>query len=113
ERALDRWLVLAPAQNLCPVADPPAARVVVGDLDDEFRPQPDPLHFLLGLPPRRVAVSTVPGLVRPELGQQALLLRRRDPRGVPDDVELAVVVVEPQDQRADGPGLLARTVAGD
>src|SRR3984885_13389186 len=57
--ALLRRLVLAPAEDLRPVADAPAARVVEGDLDDELGAQGDPLELALALPTAGVAGGAV------------------------------------------------------
>ncbi len=95
------------------MADAPVADVIEADLDHELRPQLDPLELLLALPAAGVAVPALARLVRRELGDQRALLRRAQARRVADDVQLAVVVVEPQDQRADRPGLLAGAIADD
>ncbi len=95
------------------MADPAVAGVVEGDLDDELGAQRDPLQVLLALPPARVAVPAMAGLVRRQLGHQRALLGGSQPGGVPDDVQRPVGVVETEDQRADGALVLARPVAGD
>src|SRR5207253_8424048 len=105
--ALFGGLVGTPAQELCAVADPPARDVVEGDLADELGPQPLPHELLVGLPPARLTGPALVGPVGLEQLEQLALLLRGESRGVPDDAQLAAVVVQPQDQRSDGVGLLA------
>src|SRR5262249_34514653 len=112
ELAVQRSLILAPAEDLGPVADAPAARVIERHLDDQLRTQGDPLELSLALPAARVAVAAVSGFVRGQLADQRALLGRLEPRGVADDVQLSGIVVQAEDQRADRVGLLARPPAG-
>ena len=53
------------------------------------------------------------GAVGLEQVQQLALLLGAEAGGVPDDVQLAVLVVHPEDQRADGALLLAEAEGGD
>ena len=108
-----RGLVLAPAQDLRPVADATAAGVVERDLDDQLGAERDPLEVLLALPAAGIAVAPLAGLVRRELAHERPLLGGLQPRGVPDPAQLAGVVVEPEDQRADRARLLAGAVPDD
>ena len=73
EQALARRLVLAPAEDLRAVADPPVARVVVADLDDQLGPQRDPLELALGLPAARLAAAALAGLVGGQLARERAL----------------------------------------
>src|SRR5581483_5372576 len=67
ERALERRLVLAPAQDLGAVPDTSPTRVVVGHLDHQFGAELDPLEILFALPAARIAVAALAGLVGLEL----------------------------------------------
>ena len=95
------------------MADPSAALVVELDLDHQLGPQRDPLELLLVLPAARVAVAALTRRKRREPLDQLTLLGGAQTRGVPDDPQRAGFVVEAEDQRADGPRLLARPVADD
>src|SRR5580704_5440660 len=81
ERALRRFLVRAPLQDLGSVADAAVADVVKRDLDDQLGAQRDPLEILLALPPARVTVAALAGLVRGEPIDQGALLGRAQARG--------------------------------
>src|SRR5690606_7632713 len=50
EGAVARVLVLAPAHDLRPVADPAVGDVVEGDLDDQLRAERDPLEVAVARP---------------------------------------------------------------
>src|SRR5271163_3652099 len=112
EQALARRLVLAPAPKLGPVADAPGAHVVEVDLDDELRSQPAPLELAPLGPAARLAASPIAGLVRGEETDEPALLGRLQPRAVTDDAQLAVVV-QAEDEGADGVGLLPGAPADD
>src|SRR4051794_9893789 len=113
ERALARVLVLAPAHELRAMADAVARDVVEVDLDYELWPQALPHEFLVGLPATRLAAAA---LVRPvwleQRGKLALLLGR-EAGGVADHVELAGVVVGPEDERTQRALRLAEAEGGD
>ena len=85
-----RRLVVAPAQDLRPVADAPGRDVVEADLDHELGPQRDPLEVAVGRPAARVGRAALAGLVRGQRLDQLALLLRLQARGVADDVQLAV-----------------------
>src|SRR5829696_9382046 len=111
--ALARSLVVAPAAQLRAVADAVVRDVVERDLDDQLRPQRDPLELALAVPPARVAHAALARLIRRERPRQLPLLLGLEAGGVADDAELAGVVVEAEDQRADRPLLLAGAPADD
>src|SRR5262249_29153725 len=108
QRALAGLLVVAEAQDLRPVADPPTAHVVEGHLDDQLRAQLDPLELAPGAPAARLAGAPPAGLEPGEHRRKLALLLRAEAGAVADDVELAGLVVEPEDEGADGPLVLAR-----
>src|SRR5205085_9836506 len=97
---------LAPAAKLGAVADALRRDVVEVDLHDELGPQGDPLQLLAGAPAARVGGAALAALVRGEEADQPPLLGGAEPRAVPDDAQLAIVV-EAEDQRSDCVGLLA------
>src|SRR5688500_16369041 len=105
--AFARLLVVPPAKELCPVPDPLAGYVVEGDLDDELGAQPLPHQLLVGLPAARLARPALVGAVRLELREQLALLLCLESGCVADDVQLPVVVVHAEDQRAERALLLA------
>src|SRR5918994_7306524 len=111
--AVGRGLVVAPARDLGAVADPVVAGVIGGDLDDELRPQRDPLEVAVAGPAARVAHAALSGLVWRELLDQLALALGAQARGVADGAQLAALVVEAEDQRADGVRLLAGAPADD
>src|SRR5579859_427127 len=94
----------------------PALELVVGDLADQLRPDADPLALLALLAPRPPRLPT--GHARPVLGlpavpellgalaerlQRLLQLAARgrvEGGGVADVMELALVVVKPEQQRS-------------
>ena len=108
--ALPRRLVLAPAQQLRPMPDAPAADVVEGDLDHQLGPQRDPLQLLVALPAARVALPCSPVAYGARC-RPARALRAPSARTVADGRSSPAVVVEAQDQRADRALLLARPPA--
>src|SRR3954467_7300798 len=73
ELALLRALVVAPADERRAVPDAPVADVVVAHLDDELRPQRDPLQVATVGPARRLAAAALAGLVGRELGDELAL----------------------------------------
>ena len=90
------------------MADPLPGDVVVADLDDQLGAQALPGELLVGLPAALLALAALAGPVGLEqVDQLALLLRAAEARAVADDVQLAGVVVEAEDQRADDALLLA------
>src|SRR5262249_17026633 len=131
EGARARRLVGSPAQERGAVAESPPAEprailgrlgvawpVVEGDLAHPVRPQRVPIrHFLAGAPPTLTAPATArpafvgwahetgaPGIelaVRLEKRHQLAFFGRLEGRGEPDVMQRAVVVVQPQQQRAD------------
>src|SRR5439155_7550260 len=113
ELALLRRLVVAPALELRSVADAVARDVVELDLADELRSQPLPHELLLRLPAARLAGAALAGAVRLEQLEQLSLLRRVEARAMTDHVELALVVVEAEDQRADRALVLSEPERGD
>jgi len=60
-----------------------------------------------------VAVTALTGFVWRQPGWQRSFLRRAQARGVAHDVQLTTWVMQAQDQRPDGAGLLAWAVARD
>src|SRR4051794_4383951 len=111
DRALARRLVVAPALDLRPVADPPGGDVVERDLHHQLGPQQDPFELVRRPPARGLACPALAGLVRPQLLHQLALLGRLEPRRVADLARVASLVVETKDQRADRALLLARPPA--
>src|SRR5215211_31746 len=112
EGALARLLVLAPAQQLGPVADAARAHVVEADLDHQLRPQRDPLELPVRRPAARIGGAPLARLVRLERRSQLPFLLCLEARGVAHDAELPVVV-EAQDERAHRALLLAGSPADD
>src|SRR4051812_24283838 len=113
EETLRRLLVVAPADDLGAVPDAVVGGVVEGDLDDELGAQVDPFELAGVVPARRVAHAALAGLVGGELGGQLALLGGLEAGRVADDAELAVGVVQAEDQGADGALLFARAPAHD
>src|SRR5579875_1193449 len=113
ERAFLRSLVLPPAQQLGAVADATAAGLIEADLDDELGTKLYPLELLLVLPAARITAAAGSCLVFGQTFAQGPLLRGLDARAVADDPQRAGLVVEPEDQRSHGAGLLAGAVTGD
>src|SRR5439155_11723437 len=113
DRALARRLVVAPALDLGAVADAPAADVVEGHLDHELGAELDPLELAPVGPARRLAGSALARLVGLQPLDERALLARGEAAGVPDLAQLAAGVVEPEDDRADGPLALARPPPDD
>src|SRR5215218_858691 len=111
EAVLGRF-VLPPAQELGAVADAAARDVVEGHLADELGAEALPDELLLGLPAARLAGAPLVGAVRLEQLEQLALLSRPEAGGVTDDVELPVVVVHAEDERAHGARLLAEAERG-
>src|SRR6478609_199440 len=89
DRALPRRLVLAPPEQLRPVADALAADLLERDLDDQLGSQRDPLQLLVALPAARVGAAALARLVRRQPLAQRALLGRAYARRVADDLELA------------------------
>src|SRR6478672_11263576 len=104
--AVTRVLVVAPAQELRPVADALVAGVVEGDLDDELRSHHRAVHLARGVPAARLGAKALAGLVGGEEGRQLALLLGRETRAVPDLAQVALGVVERQRERAERAGLL-------
>src|SRR4051812_20519881 len=75
--------------------------------------QGDPLEVAAVGPARRLAAAALAGLVRRELADELALARRAEAARVADLVDAPVVAVEAEDDRADGPLLLARAPAHD
>src|SRR5262245_2344400 len=105
ERALARGLVGTEANELGAVAKAVAADLVVADLDHELRLHRAPLFGAFGAPPawssRRLAGEARRRDEGLELRRQRRAVLVGDGRGETDMVELAVSVVEPEQQRAD------------
>ena len=93
------------------MADAAGGDVVEGDLDDELGAQLDPLEVAVAGPAAGVARAALAGLVGRELVDQLALLLGLEARGVADHAQLAVLVVEAEDERADRALLLARAPA--
>src|SRR4051812_17897912 len=106
-RALARGLVVAPAQELRPVADALVAGVVEGDLDDQLRAHHRAVHLARGVPAARLGAEALAGLVRREESRQLALLLGGEARAVPDLAQVAIGVVERQRERAERALLLA------
>ena len=106
-------LVVAPAQDLGAVADAAGADVVEADLEHQLGPQRDPLEVTVGRPAAGVGGAALAGLIGRQRVDQLALLLRLQARGVADDAQLALAVVEAEDQRADRALLLARAPADD
>src|SRR6185312_9883937 len=104
-------LVLAPAVELGPVADAPGGDVVEADLDHELGAQLDPLEVAPLAPAAGLARAALAGLVGRELLDQVALLLSLQARAVPDHAQVAALVVEAEDERADRALLLARAPA--
>ena len=83
------------------MADAVAALVVEADLGDQVGAQPAPLPVAVGAPAVGLRGAVLAGLVRLHHPDELAGLRGREPRRMPDDVQLARRVVEAQDQRAD------------
>src|SRR5215216_5398064 len=111
--AVLRFLVVAPAADLRPVADPVVGDVVEGDLDHQLGAQLDPLELALAAPAARIAHAALAGLVGREPRRQLALLGCLEAGRVPDDAQVPVVVVEPDDERADRALLLPRAPPDD
>src|SRR4051812_30957575 len=105
--AFARVLVVPPAQQLCAVPDALAGYVIERHLYNQLRTKALPHELLVRLPPARLPRAALTRPVRLQLFEQLALLLSLEPRRVTDDVEVAVVVVEPQDQRSERPLLLA------
>ena len=90
----------------------PPRGVIERDLDHQLRAQRDPLQILLALPAAGIAVAALAGLIRRQPLHQRPLLGGAQAGGVADDVQLARLVVEAEDQRADRALLLAGPVPG-
>src|SRR5262249_11282068 len=82
-------------------------------LDDELGSEAEPLEFAARVPAARVAAAALAGLVRLQLLDELALLLCLQARGVADRTQLAVLVVEAEDQRTDGPLLLPGTPPAD
>src|SRR5919108_148553 len=114
-----RLAVRPPAAELGGVAGPPALHVVVGDLDHQLRGQRLPGEVLVGVPARqrsrdplgrdlaepRVGVARLQAVGRQLVEQLAPPLHREGGRHA-DVLQLALLVVEAEQQRADHPALL-------
>src|SRR5579863_1777295 len=111
DRALARRLVLAPANDLRAVANPPVADVVVADLDNQLRPKLDPFELAVGGPAARLTAAASAGLKRRQLSAQLALALRREGRAVADRSKRSAGLVEPEDDRTDRLRLNARPVA--
>src|SRR3954469_13340849 len=96
-RALARFLVVAPALELRPVADAVARDVVERDLAHELGAKALPHELLVGFPARRLPPPPLPRAVGLEEAEQLALLLRLEAGRVADDVQLLVVVVEAED----------------
>src|SRR3954454_23349291 len=107
-----RVLVGAPAQELSPVTNPVAGDVVERHLANQLRPQSFPYELLIRFPAARLARSPLAGAMRLEQVDQLALLLRLEPGCVPNDVELAVVAVHAEDERAHRALLLAEPERG-
>src|SRR5215204_1483635 len=111
--AVARVLVLAPAQDLRPVADALVARVVEGDFDDELRAQDHALELALAVPAARLAREALARLVGAEEGGELALLLGGEAGGVADLAQAPGVVVEGEVEGADRALLLAGAPAPD
>src|SRR6185436_15547399 len=107
DMAFARVLVVPPAQQLGSVADALAGYVIERHLHDQLRPQSLPDELLVGLPAARLARAALARPVRLQLAEQLALLLRLEARGVAHDVQSALVVVHPEDERAERALLLA------
>src|SRR4051794_4943310 len=111
--AFARVLVVPPAQELRPVSDALAGYVIERHLYNQLRTKALPHELLVRLPPARLPGAALTRSVGLELRQQLALLLRLEPRRMADDVQVTVVVVEPEDQRAERSLLLAEPERGD
>src|SRR5262249_4948615 len=75
--------------------------------------QLDPFELAPGAPAARLAGAPPAGLEPGEHRRKLALLLRAEAGAVADDVELAGLVVEPEDEGADGALVLARPPADD
>ena len=82
-------------------------------LGDQLGPHGDPLQLAARVPAARVAAAALAGLVGSEERRQLALLLGAEAGGVADHLQLAVVVVEAEDQRAERALLLAGAPADD
>src|SRR5262249_26026872 len=73
----------------------------------------DPFELPAGRPPARLATAVLTRLERPQALPQLALLGLAERRAVPDDVHLALAVVEAEDERAHALGLGAGPVPAD
>ena len=89
------------------MADPAGGDLVEAHLDDELRAQLVDLELLVGLPAARLARDHPAGGVRGELLDELALALGGEARAVADRPQLAVLRVQAEDERADGPLLLA------
>src|SRR5262249_5268210 len=117
--AILRALIGAPAEELSGMAESRSLHVVVGDLADSLGPQRLPAQILAAVPPARRAGKALPDLflrhgpVAPGMLLQGVLSQRRElfdeflPRlgrerdGHADVMKRSVLVVQPEQQRAD------------
>src|SRR5271156_3751398 len=105
EGALTRRLVGTPAQEPGAMAEPAAADMIVANFDDQFWAHWLPFCGALGAPPagasRRVAGEAGRHDQRFELLRQRLAVEIVQCRGKPDVIELALAVIEAEQQRPD------------
>src|SRR5690349_5482828 len=117
ERALPRRLVLAPSNQRRAVAKSVAGHMVVADLDNELGPKRLPVSRAFGAPAARTArcIAGEAGRLDQTLEKPGELgpLGTRNGRGEADMVELALLVVETKQQRADLPARLLVAEAAD
>src|SRR3984957_8927410 len=112
ERALLRRLVLAPAAQLCTVANAPGGDVIEVDLNDQLRAQRHPLEVLAGAPTTGLRRAALARLIRSEEADETLLLSHAETGAVTHDAQLAAVV-ETEDQRPHCFRFLTRPPADD
>ena len=105
--------IRAPAHHVRAVPDAAVARVVVRDLDDQHGLERDPLEIATGRPAARLGRPALTRLERTQPLEQLTLLLRGEAGGVADHVQGALLVVQPEHQRADRALRLAGAVAGD
>ena len=94
------------------MADPLPGDVVESHLANELGPQSLPYEFLVGLPAARLTGSALVGAIRLQQLDQLPLLARLEAGGVSHHVQLAIVAVQAQDERADRALLLAEAEGG-
>src|SRR5215211_2705818 len=111
--AFARVLVVPPAHQLCAVPDALAGDVIERHLYDQLGTKALPHELLLRLPAARLSGAALTRSVGLELPEQLALLLGLESGRVADDVQAAVVVIQPQDQRADRPLLLAEAERRD